>query len=202
MRQIGTTQGGRSWMAASVRLDPDGWHLFAEHRPQCFPQRDGVPHPLICAVELQEEFNRTIGWIDLGPPSQKLGTCCIDLLGRNRIYSFITGCTAHRDRGRIMVPIGERKPENFPSAQLRQSMARSPRFHSRARFVSNSGIDGWVTLCDPSETSEALSAFNCSDDMTTSVSSGFTTAASAGSLFFIAQPGVRPIQPTGTNMVE
>ena len=54
MRQTGTTPGGRSWMAASVRLDPDGRHLFAEHRPQCFPQRNGVPHPLIRAVELQE----------------------------------------------------------------------------------------------------------------------------------------------------
>jgi hypothetical protein len=68
-------------MAYSVRLDPDAWRLFAQHRPQCFPRRDGVPHPLIRAVELQEEFNRTIGWIDLGPTPQKLGSCCIDLLG-------------------------------------------------------------------------------------------------------------------------
>jgi len=100
-----------------------------------------------------------------------------------------------------MVPIGERKPENFPSAQLRQSMARVLD-SLRARFASNSNIDGWVTLCDSSETSEALSAFNCSDDITTSVSSGFASAAGAGSLSFITQPGVRPIQPTGTNIVE
>src|ERR1700730_3644648 len=124
MRQIGTTPGGRSWLAGSVRLDPNAWCRFAEHRPQCFTQRDRVPHPLIGAIELQEEFNRTIGWIDLGPPPQKLGTRCIDLLGRNRICRFITGCAAHRDRGRIMLSVRERKPENLLTAQVRQSTAR------------------------------------------------------------------------------
>src|SRR4030081_1411776 len=112
-------------------MGPGAWRLFDEHRPQSFSQRDGVPHALICAVDFQEEFNRTIEWIDLGPTPQKLGTRCIDLLGRNRIYSFITGCTAHRDRGRIMMTVGERKLANFPSAQLRQSMARVLDFTSR-----------------------------------------------------------------------
>ena len=49
-------------------LDPNVWRLFAKHRPQFFLQRDRVLHPLICAVELQEELNRTIGWIGLGAP--------------------------------------------------------------------------------------------------------------------------------------
>jgi hypothetical protein len=39
----------------------------------CLPNIDrsffnGSVYPLICAVELQEELNRTIGWIDLGRP--------------------------------------------------------------------------------------------------------------------------------------
>jgi hypothetical protein len=48
-----------------------------------FFQPDRVLHPLIWAVELQDELNRTIGWIDLGPPPAKSGSRCIDLLGRN-----------------------------------------------------------------------------------------------------------------------
>ena len=135
MRLTSSTLSGRSRLVDSERLDVDACSLFGEYRPQCFRLRRSVPHPLICAVELQEEFNRTIGWIDLDPTPQKLGACRIDLLCSNRIYSFITGCTAHRDRGRIMIPVGKRKLANFPSAQLGQSMARVLDFPSRLRCI-------------------------------------------------------------------